>query len=292
MGAERVSERQVIDVVMKLRPGVPLAPIFIGLPSLGRVPGRGRITPIARLIVGMIARGLMEYPHFPAHPHSPRRFGSAWIPQDHLALEDHTPSPLTLAAELATRTERVSIETSILILPLELRATRGGRIDGQRDLGRTSRAGCRSRLTTGGVPLPRYSPARSSVTPRGVTGSPARRLRRRDLSITSAVPSISAGSRPSLPDPGAAPELWIGGFAPADRPRMRAYCPIAGLLVRIVLSGGIGNAPSLAYPHPLPPLPRASRDRGQARRSPRLAGPEKPHGAGSAGAAGVSRPGG
>jgi len=43
----------------------------------------------------------------------------AWISEHHLAVEGDTPSTLIPAAALATRTERMSIGTSALILPLQ-----------------------------------------------------------------------------------------------------------------------------------------------------------------------------
>jgi alkanesulfonate monooxygenase SsuD/methylene tetrahydromethanopterin reductase-like flavin-dependent oxidoreductase (luciferase family) len=46
-------------------------------------------------------------------------FGSVWISEHHLAVDGYTPSPLTLAAAIATKTERMTIGTSIVILPLQ-----------------------------------------------------------------------------------------------------------------------------------------------------------------------------
>ena len=50
-----------------------------------------------------------------------REFGidSVWISEHHLAHDGYTPSPLTLAAAIAVRTEHVRIGTSITILPLQ-----------------------------------------------------------------------------------------------------------------------------------------------------------------------------
>jgi alkanesulfonate monooxygenase SsuD/methylene tetrahydromethanopterin reductase-like flavin-dependent oxidoreductase (luciferase family) len=45
-------------------------------------------------------------------------YGSVWISQHHLVADGYTPSPLALAAAVATRTSRVEIGTSIVILPL------------------------------------------------------------------------------------------------------------------------------------------------------------------------------
>ncbi len=46
-------------------------------------------------------------------------FGTVWISEHHFVADGYTPSPLTLAAAVAARTERIEIGTSIAILPLQ-----------------------------------------------------------------------------------------------------------------------------------------------------------------------------
>ena len=46
-------------------------------------------------------------------------FGSVWISEHHFVGDGYTPSPIVLAAAIAARTQRVTIGTSIVILPLQ-----------------------------------------------------------------------------------------------------------------------------------------------------------------------------
>src|SRR5579875_1893040 len=86
-----------------------------GLPTIGlyydfRNPARWR-KPWAQLyreVIDQVARAERDL-----------GVGSVWISEHHLAEDGYTPSPLTLAAALAVRTERVRIGTSITILPLQ-----------------------------------------------------------------------------------------------------------------------------------------------------------------------------
>ena len=142
-------------------------------------------------------------------------FGSAWISEHHLAVDGYTPSPLTLAAALATRTERMRIGTSIVILPLQhpvrlaedaltVHAISGGRFMLGVGLGyrAVEFAGFgiairnrRGRLEEG-IDILRAAFAGKTFTHRG---------RHFDLGEITITPR---------PDPGGGPELWIGGFTP------------------------------------------------------------------------------
>ena len=142
-------------------------------------------------------------------------FESAWISEHHLAVDGYTPSPLTLAAALATRTARMSIGTSILILPLHhpvrlaedaltVNAISGGRLKLGVGLGYRPiefrgfgipMRDRRGRLEEG-LAILRAAFAGETFTHRG---------HHFDLGELTITPQ---------PDPGAAPELWIGGFAP------------------------------------------------------------------------------
>ena len=143
-------------------------------------------------------------------------FGSAWISEHHLAVDGYTPSPLTLAAAMAARTETMSIGTSIVILPLHnpvrlaedaltVNAISGGRFKLGVGLGyrEVEFAGFgvpmrerRSRLEEG-IEILRHAFAGQTFEHRGP---------HHDLGTVTITP---------LPDAGASPELWIGGFAPA-----------------------------------------------------------------------------
>lgn len=143
-------------------------------------------------------------------------FGSAWISEHHLAIDGYTPSPLTLAAAMATRTETMTIGTSIVILPLHnpvrlaedaltVNAISNGRFKLGVGLGyrEVEFAGFgvpmherRSRLEEGIDVL-----RRAFAGERLAGGGPHHHLG--DITVT------------PLPDAGEAPELWIGGFAPA-----------------------------------------------------------------------------
>jgi alkanesulfonate monooxygenase SsuD/methylene tetrahydromethanopterin reductase-like flavin-dependent oxidoreductase (luciferase family) len=142
-------------------------------------------------------------------------FGSCWISEHHLAVDGYTPSPLPLAAAIATRTERMKIGTSILILPLQhpirlaedaltVNAISGGRFMLGVGLGYRSvefegfgipMAERRGRLEEG-LEILRNAFAGRTFVHRG------KHFDFGELTIT------------PLPDPGAPPELWIGGFAP------------------------------------------------------------------------------
>jgi alkanesulfonate monooxygenase SsuD/methylene tetrahydromethanopterin reductase-like flavin-dependent oxidoreductase (luciferase family) len=142
-------------------------------------------------------------------------FGSAWISEHHLAVDGYTPSPLTLAAALATRTERMRIGTSIVILPLQhpirlaedaltVHAISGGRFSLGVGLGyrAVEFAGFdipirhrRGRLEEG-LDILRAAFDGRTFTHRG---------RHFDLGEITITPK---------PDPGAGPELWVGGFTP------------------------------------------------------------------------------
>jgi len=142
-------------------------------------------------------------------------FDSVWISEHHLAIDGYTPSPLTLAAALATRTERMSIGTSILILPLHhpvrlaedaltVNALSGGRLKLGVGLGYRSVefAGFgipmrdrRGRLEEG-LAILRAAFAGETFTHRG---------QHFDLGELTITPK---------PEQDATPELWIGGFAP------------------------------------------------------------------------------
>ena len=146
-------------------------------------------------------------------------FGSAWISEHHLAVDGYTPSPLTLAAALATRTERMRIGTSIVILPLQhpvrlaedaltVHAISGGRFMLGVGLGYRavefagfgiSMRDRRGRLEEG-IDILRAAFAGKTFVHRG---------RHFDLGEITITPR---------PDAGAGPELWIGGFTlPAIR---------------------------------------------------------------------------
>ena len=142
-------------------------------------------------------------------------FGSVWISEHHLAVDGYTPSPLALAAALAARTERMTLGTSIVILPLHhpvrlaedaltVNALSGGRLKLGVGLGyrAVEFAGFgipmrdrRSRLEEG-IDILRAAFAGKTFSHRG------RQFELGELTIT------------PRPDPGEAPELWIGGFAP------------------------------------------------------------------------------
>lgn len=142
-------------------------------------------------------------------------FGSAWISEHHLAVDGYTPSPLTLAAALATKTERMRIGTSIVILPLQhpvrlaedaltVHAISGGRFSLGVGLGyRTvefkgfgiAMNDRRGRLEEG-IDILRAAFAGQTFSHRG---------RHFDLGEITITPR---------PDAGGGPELWIGGFTP------------------------------------------------------------------------------
>ncbi len=142
-------------------------------------------------------------------------FGSVWISEHHLAVDGYTPSPLTLAAGIATRTERIQIGTSILILPLHhpvrlaedaltVQAISGGRFKLGVGLGyrEVEFAGFgipmrdRRRRLEEGLAILRAAFAGETFTHRG---------RHFDLGTVTITPK---------PDACGGPELWIGGFAP------------------------------------------------------------------------------
>ncbi len=143
-------------------------------------------------------------------------FGSAWISEHHLAVDGYTPSPLTLAAALATKTERMRIGTSIVILPLQhpvrlaedaltVHAISGGRFSAGRRARlprRSSSPASAFRCATGAgaskkvIDILRAAFAGKTFTHRG---------RHFDLGEITITPR---------PDAGAGPELWIGGFTP------------------------------------------------------------------------------
>ncbi|MBY0400835.1 LLM class flavin-dependent oxidoreductase [Myxococcota bacterium] len=142
-------------------------------------------------------------------------FGSAWISEHHLAVDGYTPSPLALAAGLATRTERMKLGTSILILPLQhpvrlaedaltVHALSNGRLMlgvglGYREVEFAgfgiSMRDRRGRLEEG-LTILREAFAGQTFTHRG---------RHFDLGTITITPK---------PDAGPGPELWIGGFTP------------------------------------------------------------------------------
>lgn len=151
-------------------------------------------------------------------------FGSAWISEHHLAVDGYTPSPLTLAAALATKTERLKIGTSILILPLQhpvrlaedaltVHAISGGRLMLGVGLGyRTVEFegfGIPIRERKGrleeGLEILRAAFAGETFTHRG---------RHFDLGTLTITPR---------PDPGGGPELWIGALAPIAIARGARY---------------------------------------------------------------------
>ena len=143
-------------------------------------------------------------------------FGSAWISEHHLAVDGYTPSPLTLAAALAMRTERLRIGTSIVILPLQhpirlaedaltVHAISGGRFSlgvgmGYREVefaGFDSPIRKRLGRFEEGVEILRAAFEGRTIRHRG---------RHFDLGEITITPR---------PDANGGPELWIGGFAPA-----------------------------------------------------------------------------
>ena len=142
-------------------------------------------------------------------------FGSCWISEHHLAVDGYTPSPLPLAAAIATRTERMKIGTSILILPLQhplrlaedaltVNAISGGRFMLGVGLGYRT-----VEFEGFGIPLAerRGRLEEGLAILRGAfAGRPfVHRGKHFDLGELTITP---------LPDPGQPPELWVGGFAP------------------------------------------------------------------------------
>jgi len=142
-------------------------------------------------------------------------FGSCWISEHHLAVDGYTPSPLTLAATVAMKTEQMKIGTSILILPLQhpirvaedaltVHAISGGRFMLGVGMGYRENefAGFDVPIRTRrgrfeeGIAILRGAFAGKPFSHRG---------RHYDLGEIEITPT---------PDPGGGPELWIGGFAP------------------------------------------------------------------------------
>lgn len=137
-------------------------------------------------------------------------FESAWISEHHLAVDGYTPSPLTLAAALAMRTETMRIGTSVVILPVQnplrlaedaltVHAISNGRF--MLGVGLGYRA---IEFAGFGVPM-RERRARLDA---GI-----------DI-LRAAFTGEQLDSHGGItitprPEPGEGPELWIGGFAPA-----------------------------------------------------------------------------
>lgn len=159
-------------------------------------------------------------------------FGSAWISEHHLAVDGYTPSPLALAAALAMKTERMTLGTSIVILPLQhpirlaedaltVHAISGGRFKLGVGLGyrAVEFAGFdipigerRGRLEEG-LAILRAAFNGETFTHRG---------RHFDLGEITITPR---------PDATGGPELWIGGFTP---PAIRRGAQLGdGMLVGI-----------------------------------------------------------
>lgn len=147
-------------------------------------------------------------------------FGSAWISEHHLAVDGYTPSPLTLAAALAMRTERMRIGTSILILPfnhpirlaedaLTVHAISGGRFS--LGVGMGYRA---VEFAAFGIPIRerkgRFEEGLAILRSAFKGETFTHRGGYYDLGTVTITPLPDR-----TPDGPGGPELWIGGFAPA-----------------------------------------------------------------------------
>ncbi len=157
--------------------------------------------------------------------------GSVWISEHHLAEDGYTPSPLTLAAAIAVRTESVRIGTSITILPLQhpvrlaedaltVHALASGRF--RLGVGLGYRAVEFAGL---GVPL-------ADRRGRLEEGLHVLRAALDGHAIEHRGHHYDLGCIRVTPEPlDAGPELWVGGFAPAA---IRRAAPLAdGMLLPI-----------------------------------------------------------
>jgi len=142
-------------------------------------------------------------------------FGSVWISEHHLAVDGYTPSPLTLAAAIATKTERMTIGTSIVILPLQhpirlaedaltVHAISGGRF--KLGVGLGYRA---VEFTAFDIPIRdrrgRFEEGLAILRAAFEGKTFTHRDRHFDLGEITITPR---------PDASGGPELWIGGFTP------------------------------------------------------------------------------
>lgn len=157
--------------------------------------------------------------------------GSVWISEHHLAEDGYTPSPLTIAAAMAVRTERVRIGTSITILPLQhpvrlaedaltVHALSSGRF--RLGVGLGYRA-----VEFAGLGVP-FAERRGRLE----EGLGVLRAALDGRTVDHRGRHFDLGRILVTPEPlGAGPELWAGGFAPAA---IRRAAPVVdGMLLPI-----------------------------------------------------------